>query len=675
VNCSRTVVATIAIVATGITAAPATAIDFQPYQAYRVGSWPESVAVGDVTGDGRGDVLLATEEYNDPDNDFKLFFFRQLDSGGLDSPIRFETGGHGAELGMAVGDLTNDGLNDVALATGPDGISLYRQVDGTIVGPEFISGTSGSQVKIADMDSDGLNDMVIYRGLTGIIIARNTGFGFTTLSVTAQWPQTEIEVGDVTGDGRLDVVGYSCAWIRVYPQVADLHFGPPVTYELEHELCAEGLDVGDFSGDGRDDVAVTMGDFLPHPRVDLLLQNADGTLDPPLQYFGLDAPEPVEDLDMDGDGCRDAVTVHGGWYAAGVYLQTALGTLAPEQLFDLPYATHYHPNALALGDFSGDGRPDIAVADYLHGLVVLRQTAAPPPPVICEPPPPPPPPPPAPPPPPPLRGESVVLLAYQPATPYPSTITVSGMSGVITDVNVVFDHFSHNRPDDVDLLLVGPSGEDAIFMSDVGGDANVDVNLTIDDQAAQALPDEGPLTTGAFRPANYGTWDYWAPPAPTPSGNIDLSTFNGTDPNGEWRLYAYSDTPRNSGLIYQWDLAITTAPGPPPPPPPPAPPPPPGPPPPPQPPPPPPPPPPPSPPPGPPPPPPPSPAVRCVVPRVIGLRLAAAKRKIRQRHCSVGHVRRAHSRQSRRGRVIAQSPRPGVRRLRGTRVNLVVGRT
>ena len=55
----------------GARAAPL--ISFQPYQSYYVGSWPQSVAVGDVTGDSRGDVLLATEEYNDPPNDFKLF--------------------------------------------------------------------------------------------------------------------------------------------------------------------------------------------------------------------------------------------------------------------------------------------------------------------------------------------------------------------------------------------------------------------------------------------------------------------------------------------------------------------------------------------------------------------------------------------------------------------------
>jgi Tol biopolymer transport system component len=76
------------------------------------------------------------------------------------------------------------------------------------------------------------------------------------------------------------------------------------------------------------------------------------------------------------------------------------------------------------------------------------------------------------------------------------------------------------------------------------------------------------------------------------------------------------------------------------------------------------------------PPPPPSspPPTRCVVPRVLGLRLGTAKRKIRQQQCSVGRVRRAHSRWSVRGRVIRQSPRPGTVRRRAFPVNLVVGR-
>ena len=36
-----------------------------------------------------------------------------------------------------------------------------------------------------------------------------------------------------------------------------------------------------------------------------------------------------------------------------------------------PYASHYGPQGLAIGDLTGDGRPDIAIADYNHGLIVL----------------------------------------------------------------------------------------------------------------------------------------------------------------------------------------------------------------------------------------------------------------------------------------------------------------
>jgi hypothetical protein len=71
-------------------------------------------------------------------------------------------------------------------------------------------------------------------------------------------------------------------------------------------------------------------------------------------------------------------------------------------------------------------------------------------------------------------------------------------------------------------------------------------------------------------------------------------------------------------------------------------------------------------------PPPPPPSARCRVPRVIGLRLGAAKRKIRQRRCSVGRIRRARSRRV--GRVIGQRPRTGAIKPRGYPVALTVGR-
>jgi Domain of unknown function DUF11/FG-GAP-like repeat len=93
-------------------------------------------------------------------------------------------------------------------------------------------------------------------------------------------------------------------------------------------------------------------------------------------------PEPVGLADFDLDGRQDVVTLHGGWQNAGLYGQAPGGGLLAEELYPLPYASHYEPHGLAVGDLDGNGSPDVALADYNFGLVVLRNTlaGAPPPP-------------------------------------------------------------------------------------------------------------------------------------------------------------------------------------------------------------------------------------------------------------------------------------------------------
>ena len=78
----------------------------------------------------------------------------------------------------------------------------------------------------------------------------------------------------------------------------------------------------------------------------------------------------------------------------------------------------------------------------------------------------------------------------------------------------------HTYPDDIDILLVGPGGQNATVMSDAGGSSDVSsINVTLDDEAAQQLPDAGQLTTGSFRPANwFEDVDPFPAPAPAPSG-------------------------------------------------------------------------------------------------------------------------------------------------------------
>jgi hypothetical protein len=65
---------------------------------------------------------------------------------------------------------------------------------------------------------------------------------------------------------------------------------------------------------------------------------------------------------------------------------------------------------------------------------------------------------------------------------------------------------------------------------------------------------------------------------------------------------------------------------------------------------------------------------KCRVPRVVGLKLANAKRKLRGAHCVLGKVTRTFSSPKRKGKVLAQRPKAGKVLAAGSKVNLTVGR-
>jgi hypothetical protein len=70
----------------------------------------------------------------------------------------------------------------------------------------------------------------------------------------------------------------------------------------------------------------------------------------------------------------------------------------------------------------------------------------------------------------------------------------------------------------------------------------------------------------------------------------------------------------------------------------------------------------------------PPPEIRCVVPKVIGMRLAVARSRIGRANCLVGSVRRVRTKAKKRGKVVAQNPKAGSVKDRGFKVKLVVGR-
>jgi subtilisin-like proprotein convertase family protein len=148
--------------------------------------------------------------------------------------------------------------------------------------------------------------------------------------------------------------------------------------------------------------------------------------------------------------------------------------------------------------------------------------------------------------------------------PYPAGVTVSGAPGPVTDVDVLLNGYSDPFPTSVDLLLVGPAGQEAVVMSDVGGASPiVDADLVVDDEASAAMP-AGVMSSGGYRPTDLDVDpqpDVFPAPAPDSSGaGTSLSVFDGTDPNGTWQLYAVDDAIGHPGVLSRgWSLRLTTA--------------------------------------------------------------------------------------------------------------------
>jgi hypothetical protein len=145
--------------------------------------------------------------------------------------------------------------------------------------------------------------------------------------------------------------------------------------------------------------------------------------------------------------------------------------------------------------------------------------------------------------------------------PYPSEISVSGMTGPVTDVDVTFKTLSHAYPSDLDTLLVGPKGQTVVLMADAGGNTAISsLDFTFDDAASATLPVSAPITAGGtYRPTNGSAFNGTAPAPAGPYG-ATLSVFNGTDPNGTWSLYAFDDFPSTGGgsIDGGWRLRVTT---------------------------------------------------------------------------------------------------------------------
>jgi Ca2+-binding RTX toxin-like protein len=147
------------------------------------------------------------------------------------------------------------------------------------------------------------------------------------------------------------------------------------------------------------------------------------------------------------------------------------------------------------------------------------------------------------------------------ASPYPSSVNASGLYGHVEKATVTL-RLTHDFPDDVDMLLVSPNGQRLVLMSQAGdGDSVSNVVLTFDDAAPGLLPNESQITSGSYKPTNYGsTTEPFDPPAPGPPFATTLAAFNGGNPNGQWRLFALDNSDGDVGRVDGWKVSLTTTP-------------------------------------------------------------------------------------------------------------------
>jgi hypothetical protein len=361
-------------------------VSFLPFQAITTGSSADVVAIADINNDGLEDVVLGTGFYFDPVNDYRIFVYLQNQLGSLNPPVLYAYPASQIE-GITVADVNNDNLNDVVIGYSDSVGIFFQNNSGTLSSFQaYFSGNQVDGVKCGDLNHDGLTDIAVAHGAENFIrVFYQNATGFSNLSYPKPFAyDNEIDVGDVNSDGLIDVVfmaGSQLGGIHVYTQHTNGTLNAYQSYFPDnpenYQNKIHGIAIGDLNNDQHNDIVASKGGNTPHARIALSFQDTVTSLLQALPYetIAYDIPESTEIADLNCDGTNEIIVIHGGWHKLSVFEQDNQGQYTTDQRFALPYATHYTPQGISVGDINGDGRKDIAIADYNQGLVLLINTS------------------------------------------------------------------------------------------------------------------------------------------------------------------------------------------------------------------------------------------------------------------------------------------------------------
>ena len=334
------------------------------------GNNPVGVAVNDMNWDGKADLVVTSSAQSD------LTVLLGNGDGTFPTPgVGYAIGGSPSTRAVFA-DFYGDGNLDALVADNVSSVVLARSFgDGTfqgaldsniVVGKGASNSNGGLSIASADFNGDGVPDFVVGQNSvspgTGVIVFLgksngNLGKGTVFASSAAL---SYVATGDINHDGKADIVAsnWATGGLQILLGKGDGTFQSPVSVTLP--AITNGVVVGDFNGDGWADVAALGQNSVVY----VLLNNGSGSLVPtwayPISGSGLE----LTAADINNDGKLDLCVAMTSTTRVGILLGNGNGTFSAAADYD---TTLPSPYGIVAGDLNQDGNADLVVTSPASG--------------------------------------------------------------------------------------------------------------------------------------------------------------------------------------------------------------------------------------------------------------------------------------------------------------------